>query len=144
MSALGGIFVAIDLRLAAIAGLLEYERMPAGDPSQFPALQLFDNGEEPIDGEPGGTRLGGDFTLEGFVEGGSGAVAHDAALALHAAAVFALCGDGGTLGGIVETIEIVGKRRVDVAELASKRRIAWAQDFAITYSTRRGDPGNFA
>jgi len=140
VSALGDIYIELDLRLAAVPLVADYERMPSGDPSRFPALRGFDDGDEPIDGEPGATRLTNNFSLEGIVEGGSGAEAHQVLLDLHAQAVAALCGDGGTLGGLVENIEIVGQRRTDVSELASKRRIAFAQDFAITYATARGDP----
>lgn len=144
MSALGDIYLRIDERLGSLLSVASYERMPSGDPASFPALAVFDGGDEPIDGEPGGTRLQALFTLEGYIEGGDGAGTHDELLQLHAEAVFALCGDDGTLGGLVETIEIVGQRRAEVAELAAARRLGFAQDFAVTFSTVRGDPSTLA
>jgi hypothetical protein len=41
---------------------------------------------------------------------------------------------------LVEKVVRVGRRRVAVAELASSRRLGFAQDFDITYATPRGDP----
>jgi len=139
MSALGDIFLELDRRLTGIDGIAEFERMPSGDPSSVPALRLFDDGDEPIDGEPGGVIMREIVSVEGFVEGSSGAVAHDAMLDLHAAVVFALCDDG-DLGGLVQTIEVVDQRRVEVRELSSVRSLAFAQNFAITYATVRGNP----
>ncbi|HEV7658830.1 MAG TPA: hypothetical protein VGO55_03190 [Allosphingosinicella sp.] len=142
-SPLTAIFARIDTRLAAIEGVQSYQRMPSGDPDRFPAIEAYDNGDEPVpDPEVGVTRLGLMLTVAGYVETG-GAIAHDALIALHAAAVQVLCGDEGSdlgLPGMVELIEIVGRRRVDIAELAKKRRLGFEQDFLIQYSTVRGDP----
>jgi len=140
VSALSDIYAEIDARLGQLEGVEEYDRMPAGDPSAFPALQAYDGGDEPVEGEVGATRLAALLTLEGYVEGYSGSAAHDQMTDLHATAVFALCGDGGDLGGLVETIEISGGRRVGVTELSSTRRLGFAQDFAITFATERGNP----
>lgn len=144
MSALGNLFLELDQRLAAVPGVVEYERMPPGDASAFPALHLFDDGDTPDIAEPGATLIATSVTVQGYCEGDSGAIVHDQALELHANAVFALCGDGGDLNGLVQTIEIAGTRRVEVATLSERRRISWAQDFAITFMTPRGDPRSFA
>jgi hypothetical protein len=137
------IFAAVDARLEAIEGVESYQRMPSGDPDRFPAIEAYDNGDEPVpEPDVGSTRLGLMLTVAGYVETG-GALAHDALIALHADAVKALCGDQGSdlgLPGLVELIEITGRRRVDIAELAKKRRLGFEQDFLIQYSTVRGDP----
>jgi hypothetical protein len=145
-SVLEDIFAEIDTRLAAIAAAEtgSYERMPSGDPDLFPALAAYDRGAQP-DEEPetGTDRMWLNMTVDGFVEGYSGAATHDALSDLHAKAVLGLIDDGAgsNLGGVpgVESIEL-GARRVDVAELASKRRLGFEQDFRIQYSTVRGDP----
>lgn len=140
-TALSEIFAGIDARLSAVSGLQEYERMPTGDPAKFPALHAHDDGDEPEQQQAGGTRLKLELHVEGFVEGSSGAAAHDAMADLHAKAVAALCGDAGTnLGGLVENIEIVGKRRTATPKLGEVRRLGFAQDFVITYATQRGNP----
>jgi hypothetical protein len=144
VTALSIIFAEIDVRLLAVDGVRSYEREPSGDPARFPALEALDGGDEPDpeEGEVGADRMRLGFTVRGYVEGSSGAAAHDALNALHAAAVFALCGDPGfNLGGLVESIARSGGRRIDVAELSSKRRLGFAQDFEITYATPRGNPG---
>lgn len=146
MTPLAQIFAAIDVRLAAVVqpgG--SYERMPSGDPDRFPALSAFDEGDEPEEREAGSDRQALIITVEGYVEGFGGAATHDQMAELHADTVQALTGDAGSnLAGLVENIERVGRRRVAVAELAKKRRLGFAQDFALTYSTVRGDPGQFA
>lgn len=142
-TALSQIFAAIDARLSAIAGLGSYEREPSGDPDAFPALETVDGGDDHSqEGSEAGTeRFALTITVRGYVEGASGPAAHDAMTALHAAAVKALCGDPGfNLGGLVESIARSGNRRPDVAELASQRRLGFAQDFTVNYATPRGDP----
>ncbi|HVJ02356.1 MAG TPA: hypothetical protein VM662_09250 [Sphingomonas sp.] len=147
-TALGTVFAEIDARLSAIvnpqAG--SYQRMPSGDPDAYPALQAYDEGDEPAsEQEVSASRNDLFLTVEGYMQGSGGGPTHDAMLELHADVVFALCGDAGSnLGGLVENIEAVGQRRVAVAELASTRRLGFAQDFRITLSTRRGDPHQFA
>ncbi|GEM_PF-1690830 len=143
MTALGQIFAEVDRRLGVdqITGLQSYERMPSGDPARFNALVVYDEGDEPIEHEAGTTRNSLRITVEGYVIGHGGAATHDEMTKLHAQAVFALCGDAGTnLGGLVENIEVVGTRRVAVTTLAEKRRLGFAQDFEITFSTPRGNP----
>ena len=136
------IFQVIDARLAP--GVASYERQPSSDPAKFPARHVFDNGERPVGSESGATtRKTLTITVEGYVEGHSGAGAHAALNALHASTV-ALMMTEPPLGGLVETIEEARDLRVDVAELANKRRLGFSQDFEVTFSTVRGDPGKFA
>lgn len=149
MTARVDIFVEVDARLEQVPGVAEYDRMPAGDPTRYPALQAFDEGDELLEGETAASRLGLVLTVQGFVTGKAGAgfgrETHNSLLQMHADTVFALCGDaGGNLGGLVEGIEPVGKRRTDVAELSKERRLAFAQDFLITFATKRGNPNEFA
>jgi hypothetical protein len=142
-TALSLIFAAVDARLEAVTGLQSYEREPSGDPDAFPAIEVNDLGDDEADeGEETGTaRRTLSISVTGFVEGLSGSAAHDALTNLHSDAVKALCGDPGyNLGGLVEKVVRVGRRRVAVAELASSRRLGFAQDFDITYATPRGDP----
>lgn len=140
MTALSIIFTEIDARLSGIvAPEGSYERMPSGDPDVFPALEVHDGGDTPAEFEAGATRSELSFEVVGFVEGHGGAQTHDAMTVLHAKVVFALCGDGENLGGIVENIEARDRRPV-VAELAAKRRIGFSQDFIVTLITPRGDP----
>ena len=146
MTVLSTIYAEVDARMVAIVQPDDgyYEREPSGDPDVFPALEVYDHGDELLpDQETGATRMELTFTVAGMVVGGSGSAAHDAMLALYGKAVTALCGDAGSnLGGVpgVELIELVGRRRVDVAELASQRRLGFEQDFRVQYSTVRGDP----
>lgn len=144
MTALGQIFGEVDSRLSAIPGVLEYERMPTGDPDSFWALHLYDDGD--VDAAEEGSEAGTSrreltFHVEGFVQDFSGAAAHDDLSDLHAEAVKALCGDEGfNLGGLVESISPSGDRRVATPKLGEVRRLGFAQDFAVIYATPRGDP----
>ncbi len=142
MTALGAIWTEIDTRLADVELSEAYERMPSGDPDVFPSLAGFDGGDMAADSEESfSSRRHLEITVEGYVKGSGGAATHAEMIELHADVVFALCGDAGSnLGGIVENIEIWGNRRVSVLELSKDRRLSFAQDFRITYATRRGDP----
>lgn len=143
MSAREQIFAVVDARLAAVTGVLEYERQPTGDPAKFPALHCYDGGERLTEAESYATRKALFLTVEGFVQGASGAAAHAALNTLHANVVKALLTEP-PLGGIVELIEEAGDLRIDVAELASQRRLGFAQDFRVEFATVRGDPTQFA
>ena len=144
MTALSTIFAEVDARLTdLVAPDGSYERMPSGDPDVFPALEVHDGGDMPVEFEAGATRTELSFEVVGFVEGHGGAQTHDAMTDLHAKVVFALCGDGENLGGIVENIEARDRRPV-VAELANKRRVGFFQDFIVTLTTPRGDPRSLA
>lgn len=131
-----------DTRLAAIPGVLEYERMPSADPANFNALHVFDGGQEPLEAESQSSRYAMTVTVEGYVEGYSGAGASAALNALYVDVVTAMMPDP-PLGGLAETID-EGGMRVEVAKLADKRHLAFALDFIISFPTRRGDPAQSA
>lgn len=130
------IFAAIEAALAS-TGAAEIERMPSGDPLSFPALHIMDDGQAQIEGEAGATRYGMAVSVEGYVEG-TGSAMHSAINALHAGTVAAI------IGLIPDTAEIEdieeGDLRMAVAPLNSARRLAFSQDFTITFATRRGQP----
>jgi hypothetical protein len=84
------IFAEIESRLTAIDDVAEVERMPSGDPAKFPALHIFDAPQDPIDGEPQASRYGLTAIIEGYVSGGSGAIAHAALNDLYSRVVTAL------------------------------------------------------
>ena len=132
------ILLEVDSRLEAIAGLGSFEPEASGDPARFPALALYEGPTEPEEEETGTTRYSLAFTVEGHVEGSSGPSARAKRSALHADVIKAIMTEP-PLAGKVETIE-EGQCRPDVAELAKKRRLGFAQDFKVTYVTVRGDP----
>jgi hypothetical protein len=136
------IFAELDARLSAIEGVAEYERLPSGDPNRFPAVHLFEGGQSPAESEVGSSQKMLRVTVEGYVKGGSGTAAHAAMNALHAKVVSALMTDP-PLGGLAETV-VDSDLRVDVAELASVRRLGFAQDFDIQFATPWGDPSQLA
>lgn len=147
MTALGQIFAEIDRRLAVgtLPGIESYERMPSGDPARFPSIEVYDRGDESAHEETCLTGLSLAISVEGHLKGQGGAATHDAMLQLHADVVFALCGDAGqNLGGLVQSIEITGRRRTAINPLAKERGIGFAQDFLITFATPRGNPSIFA
>jgi hypothetical protein len=133
------IFAEVEARLAAIASptVAEVRRMPSGDPSRFPALFIFDQGdvadqdEEETDAMAFVLSLG----IDGFVAGDA---PHTAANALYAAVVEALFPQP-VLDGLATEIRIV---RLDmaVAERARDHRLGFALELAIHYHTRFGEP----
>lgn len=129
------IFAAIDTALALDVN--EYERMPSGDPARFPARHVHDGGQQRVESEAQFSRYAMEVTVEGFVEGNGGAEAHAALNRLYADTVtrmLALIGGAG-----IEEIE-EGDFRPAIAPLAASRRMAFSQDFRVTFATRRGDP----
>ena len=134
------IFALLDTRLAALVPSGEYERMPAGDPSRFPAIHVFDQDDaRDMDGGEAGTAphvlsVG----IDGYVEGAGGAAAHGAANALYSSVIEALFTEP-VLDSLAH--EITEQRvQFTVAERASKRRCAFSLDLTIHYATRRGSP----
>ena len=76
--------------------------------------------------------------VEGYVEGSGGSAMHTALNTLHAATVAAII-------GLIPTVTVIediqeGDLRTAVAPLASAARLAFSQDFTITFATRRGQP----
>ncbi|MGD9470616.1 MAG: hypothetical protein AB7G24_00795 [Novosphingobium sp.] len=132
------IFAAIETALAGVGGAAEVLRMPPGDPATFPAVHIFDEGQEPEEGEAGTERFALNVGIDGYVQQADGAAAHTAIHALYAAVIEALFPQP-YLGGLVEEID-QGRLNVNVAERASKRRMAFSLDLTIHYATRRGSP----
>lgn len=132
------IFAEIEARLLTVSGIGSVERMPSGDPDQFPSLAIFDGNQEVIEEGMDHTRHGLTVVIEGFVEGSSGSNVHAALSQLYADTVVALVNEP-PLNGLAETISEAGMR-VSVAELASKRRLGFGLDFTIEFSTQRGNP----
>lgn len=125
--------------VAALAPLApEVELEPAGDPIDFPALGITDSGHRVLEREVDITRRVMTVTIDGFVEGEGGAAPTAARNRLHAAVVAALLADE-TLGGTVELIEDADAR-LFAAQLSSKRRLGFAQDFDVQFITARADP----
>jgi hypothetical protein len=137
------IMAVLDARLETVDGVQSYEAEPTGDPDGFPALALYQGDLTLIESETGSSRYRMTVSVMGFVEGGSGARARAERSNLYAATVKVLMADP-TLDGLAETIEESGDLALDGAELASDRRLGFAQDFEITFATVRGDPTQLA
>lgn len=132
-----------DMILAAIEAALldlatEVEVEPAGDPMDFPALGITDGGHRVIEHEADITRYMMTVTIDGFVEGGGGKAPTAARNTLAANVVAAVMADE-TLGGTVELIEDADFRPF-TATLSTQRRLGFAQDFDIQFTTARGNP----
>lgn len=133
------IFTAIEARLAAIISpvVREVERMPAGDPTQLPALFIFDQGDTAaVDEEETDTMA---FVMsvgiDGFVAGDA---PHTAANALYAAVIEALFTQP-VLDGLATEIRIE-RLNMAVAERAKDHRLGFGLELAIYYHTRFGEP----
>lgn len=131
------IFAAIEARLTALAGVEEVRRMPGGDPTRFPALFIFDQGDVQNAEEEEADQMAFILSvgIDGFVDG---AAAHTAANALYAAVVEALFPQP-VLDGLATEIRIV---RLDMAaaERAKDHRLGFGLELAIHYHTRFGEP----
>ncbi|MES2157481.1 MAG: hypothetical protein V4512_06725 [Pseudomonadota bacterium] len=138
MTVRGAIFAEIETRLNGIDGIGEVERLPSGDPDQFPALAIYDGAQEVAEEGSDFTLHRLSLTIEGYVEGSAGSDVHDELSALYADTVVALLPDP-PLGGLAQTISEAGMR-VAVAELANKSRLGFGLDFTIEFFTQRGNP----
>lgn len=116
--------------------LVEVE--PDGDPDRFPSFAIFDNGHRVIEREASITRYRMQLTIEGYVTGGGGTDARLKRNELQAIAVAALMAND-TFGGIIEEIEPTDLRMA-TADLASQRRLMFAQEFEIDFTTKRTNP----
>lgn len=132
------IFAVIETRLRSIADVAEVERMPSGDPISFPALHIFDGGQDGADSTIGATGYALSIAVEGYVEQGSGPSVHAQLSALYADVVRVLMPEP-PLDGLAETID-ERNLNVWVAGQASERRMAFALTFDITFFANRGDP----
>lgn len=124
--------------LLAATSAVEIEAEAPGDPSRFPALQIFDEGQKPETGEAGTERFAMLIEVNGFVEGGSGAAARAARNALYSEVVEALLADG-AFAGLADEVE-QGRLQNSVAMLAAKRRLGFSLDIVIHFATARGAP----
>lgn len=141
-SARGQIFAEIIARMTALPAVASVELMPPGDPDAYPAIKIFDDGQQIAEVEAGATRYALSVAIEGHVQGGVGDATHAALNDLHAAVIAALLSEP-PLGGLAETVE-EGGMRVQLIELADERSLAFAQDLTITFATPRGDPTRIA
>jgi len=135
------ILAAIEEALAS-TDAVEVEADPTGDPTRFPALCILDGGQQVVagQGEVGQTRYNMTVVIEGYVEGGTNAAARAALNELYLQTVTALLVDP-PLGGLATSID-ERDLRIDVAELASKRRLAFALSLDIEFSARRESPSH--
>ena len=133
------IFAEIETRLGAIASpaVAEVRRMPGGDPTRFPALFIFDQGDRSAEAEEETDTMAFVMSvgIDGFVTGDA---PHTAANALYAAVVEALFPQP-VLDGLATEIRIV---RLDmaVAERAKDHRLGFGLELALHYHTRFGEP----
>jgi len=133
------IFVEIEQRLGAIASpmIAEVSRMPPGDPSAFPALFIFDQGDTPaIEEEETDTEA---FILQVGIDGFvTGEAPHSAGHTLYDAVKRALMTQP-PLGGLAEEIR-QGRLDMAIAERAKDHRLGFGVEFNILYRTRFGEP----
>ncbi|WP_010545216.1 hypothetical protein [Sphingomonas elodea] len=128
----------IARRMALVPGINEVEVMPSTDPDVWPALHLFDDGQEPSEYGAEITRQNFAPRIECYVEQPGGAAAYALLNDIYSAVIASLI-DGTQLGGLVETID-EGRMEIDVAPLASAPRLYFRLDLPITFAARRGDP----
>lgn len=114
------------------------ELEPADDATIFPSLGVIITGARPLERETGLIRWEMNLTIDGFVEFGDGTEGSAARSALHAACIAALMGDD-RFGGLIEQID-PEDFRFTTATLSSVRRLSFAQDFAIQFTTLRTNP----
>lgn len=130
------ILAAIAAALAPLAAEVEIE--PVGDPTEFEALGITDGGHTVLEREATLTRRQMTVTIDGFVDGDGGQAPTAARNALSAAVVAAILADE-TLAALVELIED-DDLRMFTATLASVRRLGFAQDFLVQFTTSRANP----
>lgn len=133
------IFAEVARRLLFDTDAVEVERMAAGDPSAFPAINIEDVGHEADpETEPGSTRYALRIMIEGHVEGAGGADAHAAAHALYLQCLATLLPEP-PLGGLAERIE-EGRFQSSPAFLSDARRIGFSLEFTIDFVGVRLSP----
>lgn len=122
--------------LAGLAGVAEVEVAPPGDPAAFPALHLFDNGEQVRRHDSWSVRAALDLSVIGYVSG-DGAAALAGARNLDGDIIQALADS--QLGGLAIQVN-VGALTVEPVDLARVRVVAFRRQFSIDYSYRTADP----
>lgn len=136
-----GITDYVVAQLAAVSQITDpaaVELEPADDPTIFPGFGVMVAGARPIEREAGLIRWEMNLMIDGYVEFGDGTEGSAARSALHAACIAALMGDD-RFGGLIEQID-PEDFRYSTATLSSVRRLSFAQDFAIQFTTLRTNP----
>lgn len=134
------ILTVLDERLSAIGGIGEYERDPSGDPTDWPAVALIDDGDDVSEDQSGLTEYAMGISIEAFAIGSGGLAVSRQLNELHAEIVKAVMQEP-PIGGLAERFEEGALKRF-TAELASKPRKGIRKDFTIFFTTRRGDPAS--
>lgn len=133
------IFAEIEARLRAIVSpaVAEVRRMPAGDPTSFPALFIFDQGDRANADEDETDTMAFMLSvgIDGFV---TGEAPHTAANALYSAVVEALFPQP-PLGGLATEI-VIERLNMATAERAKDQRLGFGLEINIHYHTRFGEP----
>jgi len=123
--------------LAAVPGVAEIAIAPPGEPAKFPALHLFDRGEEVASQDWLSTRARIDLSILGYAAG-TGEETWKAARTLDGAVIAALMADQ-TLGGLATQIEISGLQ-IEEAPGAKVRTVAFQRSFRIDFSFQTTNP----
>lgn len=138
MTAIRELIIQRVVTLLAATDAVEIGEEASGDPSRFPALQVFDAGQDVVEGEAGTERFMLKVGIDGFVENGDGAAARAARSQLYAQVVEALLAEG-AFTGLADEVE-QGNLANSGAQLASRRRLGFSLDITIHYATARGAP----
>jgi len=125
-------------RLQGVAGVAICRRMPSSEPSQFPALDLDDRGQQKLEQDATHSRFALTLAIEGRVQGSGGEAAHQTLITLYADTVRAILADD-RLGGLVETIE-EQDTSIEISALANKATLAFTLVFELTFSNRSHNP----
>ena len=131
----------VSARLQSIPGLGEIKSEAPGDPSRFPALNqtasrlMVDNYSE-----VGTSRYAYYFSIEGNVDGDSGAEAENARDALYLAMINQLPPDPEIFGsGLVDEFEEI-ETRFGVATLTARRSLSFVTEFVVKFPADVGNP----
>lgn len=125
-------------RLQGVAGVAVCRRMPSSEPSEFPALDLDDRGQQKLEQDAQQSRFALTLAVEGRVQGAGGEATHQSLITLYADTVRAILADN-QLGGLVETIE-EQDTSIEISALSNKATLAFTLVFEITFSNRSHDP----
>ncbi|MDX3885988.1 MAG: hypothetical protein QHC65_16310 [Sphingomonas sp.] len=115
------------------------ERSPPGDPDIFPAIAIDDGGHRILDREAGSTWFDLTVILTGYLEGDPDAAPeaiHSSMHDLYEAIRGALITEP-PLDGLATTID-EGDMAVNIAALASHRRLSFELQMLVEFSTPRG------
>lgn len=130
----------VEQALVSAKCALIVESEASGDPGTFPALLIFDQGQRSSsdESEVGSTRYFMDVLIEGFVTGGTGAEARALRNDLYLKTVTALMA-WQPLHELVDGLD-EEDLRVDIAQLADVRSLAFSLTIKIEFSAPRESP----